>query len=151
MTHRPIKFRCALRLERARALRRVAVSILACVVPLMSPASPSGLEIVTFRSDVFGNERKLRILLPAGYGDTANEDRQYPVLYMNDGQNLFDAATSTFGGGEWRVDETVSRLESDGVIPPTIIVGIDHAGRRERAREQEPTLQALEWSREAHL
>ena len=60
------------------------------------------------------------------------------MLYLNDGQNLFDAATSTFTGREWRVDETVRELTAAGRIPPIVVVGIDHAGRRERFREYFP-------------
>ena len=60
------------------------------------------------------------------------------MLYLNDGQNLFDAATSTFTGREWRVDETVRELTATGSIPPIVVVGIDHGGRRERFREYFP-------------
>lgn len=68
----------------------------------------------------------LRIWLPPGYDAPENSTRQYPVLYLNDGQNLFDRATA-FGGVEWQVDETADRLIRQGVIPPLIIVGIDNA------------------------
>lgn len=71
--------------------------------------------------------RTIRVWLPAGYHDPANADRRYPVLYMHDGQNLFDAATSAFGS-EWRVDETMTALIEAGRIEPWIVVGIDHAG-----------------------
>ncbi len=74
-----------------------------------------------FKSKVLDNERTLAIYLPPGY-DTA-KDQRYPVLYMHDGQNLFDAGSS-FIGVEWRVDETVERLIKAGKIPPLIVVGI---------------------------
>src|SRR6202161_228461 len=54
---------------------------------------------------VFGNTRMLRVWLPPGY-DAGDHGRRYPVLYLNDGQNLFDACTSMFSGDEWKVDET---------------------------------------------
>jgi predicted alpha/beta superfamily hydrolase len=58
------------------------------------------------------------------------------VFYLNDGQNLFEQATS-FTGVEWQVDETADRLIRAGLIPPTIFVGIDHAGG-ERLKEYLP-------------
>ena len=76
-----------------------------------------------FYSKVLDNHRTLRVYLPPGY-DT-DGDRRYPVLYMHDGQNLFDAATS-FAGVEWSADETAQRLILAEEIEPIIIVGIDH-------------------------
>ena len=102
-----------------------------------TPAAPA-LVTLDFHSDVFGNERKLRILLPAGYDDPANRTRRYPVLYLNDGQNLFDSATATLNPMEWRVDETVERLVARREIPPIVVVGVDNAGRRDRFREYFP-------------
>jgi len=96
------------------------------------------LRLVSFTSRTFGNTRTLRILLPSGYEAPENRGRRYPVLYLNDGQNLFDAATSTFTGREWCVDETVRALTAAGRIPPIVVVGIDHGGRRERFREYFP-------------
>ena len=66
------------------------------------------LEIIPFQSMVFGNTRMLRVLLPPGYRPT--DSLRYPVLYLNDGQNLFDVCTSIFNREEWEVDETVGRL-----------------------------------------
>jgi enterochelin esterase-like enzyme len=88
-------------------------------------------------SEVFGNSRTLRVWLPPGYN---SEDRakRYPVLYLNDGQNLFDARTSMFSSEEWKVDETATALIKSGKIPPMIIVGIDNAGKRDRPREYLP-------------
>lgn len=100
---------------------------------------PQGrLEAVEMESRVFGNTRHLRVFLPIGYGEPGNEDRSYPVLYLSDGQNLFDASTALFGSGEWQVDEVASELQRTGRIPPIIVVGIDNAGRRGRAREYLP-------------
>jgi predicted alpha/beta superfamily hydrolase len=58
------------------------------------------------------------------------------VLYLNDGQNLFETSTA-FGGVEWQVDETAERLIREGSVPPMMIVGIDHAGK-DRMREYMP-------------
>jgi enterochelin esterase-like enzyme len=101
------------------------------------PSATADLEIVRFESLVFPTPRNLRILLPAEYRLPENRERRYPVLYLNDGQNLFDASAS-LTGEEWRVDETVSDLIARGKIPPIIVVGIDHGGRRARAREYLP-------------
>jgi enterochelin esterase-like enzyme len=94
------------------------------------------LRIHPFHSRIFGNDRFLRVWLPPGYNDAQNAARHYPVLYLNDGQNLFEAATS-FNGVEWQVDETAQRLIRDQMIPPLIIVGIDNAGK-DRVREYMP-------------
>lgn len=74
-----------------------------------------------FHSDLLDNDRDIIVYLPPGYDD--HPDRKYPVLYMHDGQNIFDAATS-FAGDEWRVDEAAQKLIKQGVIEPIIIVGI---------------------------
>lgn len=94
------------------------------------------LRLHEFRSRIFRNTRYLRVWLPPGYDDAENAERQYPVLYLNDGQNLFEGSTS-FNGVEWQVDETADRLIREGVIDPMIIVGLDNAGR-ERLREYMP-------------
>ena len=94
------------------------------------------LRLHPFRSRVFHNTRFLRVWLPPGYDDRVNAGRRYPVLYLNDGQNLFEAATS-FTGVEWQVDETADRLIREGAVAPLIIVGIDNAGKA-RLREYLP-------------
>ncbi|HPF41259.1 MAG TPA: alpha/beta hydrolase-fold protein [Phycisphaerae bacterium] len=66
------------------------------------------------------NARTIAVWLPPGYDTDA--ERRYPVFYMHDGQNLFDAATSAFGV-EWRADETADRLIREKKIEPIIIVG----------------------------
>ena len=99
-------------------------------------AATGDLRLHKFRSRIFRNSRFLRVWLPPGYDDPANAGRHYPVLYLNDGQNLFEASTS-FTGVEWQVDETSERLVREGVIPPMIVVGIDNAGK-DRLREYMP-------------
>jgi enterochelin esterase-like enzyme len=94
------------------------------------------LRLHEFRSRVFRNTRFLRVWLPPGYDDAENSGRHYPVFYLNDGQNLFEAATS-FTGIEWQVDETAERLIGEGAVPPLIIVGIDNA-TKDRIREYMP-------------
>lgn len=101
-------------------------------------ASGPPLKIHRLHSVVFDNDRSIRVFLPQGYDDPANADRKYPVLYMQDGQNLFDTATAVWGPYEWQMDETVTALTSKGRIPAMIVVGIDNGGRTERDHEYLP-------------
>jgi len=82
-----------------------------------------------FESKYLSARRDVIVFLPPGYGDAANAGSRYPVLYMHDGQNLFDAATS-FGGVEWGLDETATKLIEQGKIVPIIIVGICNTSAR---------------------
>ena len=94
------------------------------------------LRLHEFASRVFRNKRMLRVWVPPGYGLPENAGRRYPVFYLNDGQNLFDPATS-FTHIDWQVDEAAERLTREGVIPATIFVGIDNIGV-ERLKEYLP-------------
>lgn len=78
-------------------------------------------------SPQLNNKRALRIYLPPSYQE--NGAKRYPVLYMHDGQNLFDARTAAYGV-EWGVDETVNRLVATGVMDEVIVVGIDNTPAR---------------------
>jgi len=97
---------------------------------------PGNLRIHEFPSRIFRNARKLRVWAPPGYDAADNSTRRYPVFYLNDGQNLFDSATS-YTGVEWGVDETADRLIRDAAVPPLIIVGIDNA-QNDRMKEYLP-------------
>lgn len=66
------------------------------------------------------NNKAIAVWLPPGYGDSS---RRYPVIYLQDGQNLFDQRTAAFGQ-EWRVDETITDLLGQQAIQPAIVVGI---------------------------
>lgn len=68
--------------------------------------------------------RRIWVYLPNGY---AANKKKLPVLYMHDGQNLFDAATASFG--EWGVDECLDSLVKSGT-QPCIVVGIDNGPQR---------------------
>ena len=72
--------------------------------------------------------RDVLIYLPPGYHYQA--PRRYPVLYLQDGQNLFDGDTAYVRGQEWRVDETAERLIRAREVEPLLIVGIYNAGDR---------------------
>jgi predicted alpha/beta superfamily hydrolase len=80
-----------------------------------------------FPSIHLGNERTLVVHLPPGYG--AEPEHRYPVFYLHDGQNLFDASTSA-SGIAWRAAETADRLIHDRKISPVILVGIDNTPDR---------------------
>lgn len=77
--------------------------------------------LADFKSPQLNNRRNIIVYLPPSY--EIGVDR-YPVLYLHDGQNLFDAATSF--AGEWHVDETMEDLSRDGI--EAIVVGIPNAG-----------------------
>lgn len=75
-------------------------------------------------------------MAPARVRCTRESNDAVPVLYLNDGQNLFDPSTNVFRRAEWQADEIATQLIAERKIPPIIIVGIDHAGNAEaRARE----------------
>ncbi|MGH7506644.1 MAG: alpha/beta hydrolase-fold protein, partial [Longimicrobiales bacterium] len=75
------------------------------------------------RSPQLGNRRELFVHLPPSY---EQGDRRYPVVYMHDGQNLFDRAISF--GDEWDVDGTLEAASREGL--EVIVVGIPNAGER---------------------
>ena len=81
-------------------------------------------------SPELGNERDLLVSLPGGY---ATGERRFPVVYMHDGQNLFDPATSF--SGSWNVDVAMAEVSLDGL--DAIVVGIPNMGR-ERIAEYSP-------------
>lgn len=87
-----------------------------------------------FHSQFLTNDRDVIVYLPPSY-DSSNA--RYPVIYLNDGQNLFDGATSFIAGKEWRVDETVETLIAARKIEPLIVVGVYNAGK-ERINEYTP-------------
>ena len=98
-----------------------------------SPVSPSRVEkIFDFEGSL--PTRALYLYLPAGYDESAT---RYPVLYMHDGQNLFEAFVDDSYLGSWRADETANRLVSEGRMQPCIIVGVSN-GSEARLAEYLP-------------
>jgi predicted alpha/beta superfamily hydrolase len=83
------------------------------------------LQIVQVPASPHHSARTIRVWLPPGYD--ADLQTHYPVLYMQDGQNCFDRATSAYGK-EWQIDETLTTLIANHKVPPMIVVGIDNAG-----------------------
>jgi predicted alpha/beta superfamily hydrolase len=72
-------------------------------------------------------ERDIVVWLPPGYDE--NTEEYYPVLYMHDGQNMFDPKTSAIGI-DWQIDEAADTLIRNGYIKPIIIVGIHNTPHR---------------------
>ncbi|HEY0368073.1 MAG TPA: alpha/beta hydrolase-fold protein [Chthoniobacterales bacterium] len=93
-----------------------------------------------FESRILGNRRDVLVYLPPGYRRARS--RRFPVLYLHDGQNVFDAATA-FGGVEWGVDETAQRLVQQKLIDPLIIVAVGNTGEG-RLHEYTPTRGRIE-------
>ena len=80
----------------------------------------------TFAMPQLGRTRRVWLYLPPGY---ATSGRRYPVLYLQDGQNVFDAATSF--AGEWGVDEALNQLATSGLDPTgCIVVAVDNGPNR---------------------
>jgi predicted alpha/beta superfamily hydrolase len=117
-------------------IQQIKDSGAAAFEPIRASGATGDLRLHQFRSRVFKNTRFLRVWLPPGYDDPQNSSRYYPVLYLNDGQNLFESSTA-FGGVEWGVDDTADRLIREGAVAPLIIVGLDNAGK-DRIREYMP-------------
>jgi len=70
--------------------------------------------------------RPVTVYLPAGYDE--REERRYPVLYMQDGQNLFDAERAYVPGQHWKLKDAADAAIGERTAAPMIIVGVDHAG-----------------------
>ena len=88
-----------------------------------------------FPSRIFDNVREVTVYLPAGYDE--RQELRYPVLYMQDGQNLFDAHRAYVPGNHWRLREAADAAIGERTARPMIIVGVDHAGPA-RADEYTP-------------
>ena len=80
-----------------------------------------------FGSEHLGSQRDVLVYVPPGYNE--DPERRYPVLYMQDGQNLMNSEEA-FGGVAWSADETAHRLVLEGQVEPVIIVGIYNTGDR---------------------
>jgi len=80
-----------------------------------------------FTSKILPSTRGIWVYLPPTYIE--NTRARLPVLYMHDGQNLFDPSTA-FGGNEWKVDETMDAAAEDGTIREAIVIGIENDADR---------------------
>lgn len=112
----------------------IAASALLALMPQQSFAQDSGrfVDLGKLKSSHI-SPTKIVIWLPPGY-DTSKQ--RYGVVYMHDGQNLFDPARSNFNK-VWAADNSALRLIAGGKVSPFIIVGIDHPGE-DRGRQYLP-------------
>ncbi|MFI5361262.1 MAG: alpha/beta hydrolase [Elusimicrobiota bacterium] len=109
----------------------VPVSVPAAAVPMTNGPDPmtNGPDprlagdiryIRNFPSEALGNSRTIAVYLPPGYESSSE---RYPVLYMQDGQNLFDASTA-YNGNSWDINETCVRMMLSGELPPFIVAAV---------------------------
>ena len=81
----------------------------------------------SFASKTLNNTRPVYVYLPATYAE--NTEARFPVVYMHDGQNLFDASLA-FGGNEWKADEAMDEGVEKGTIREAIIIGVGNTSAR---------------------
>lgn len=95
------------------------------IYPYFDPklSAPRRDDFVTTGPD--GKPRTVRVRLPAGYDE--NTLANYPLVVMLDGQNVFDAATATFGVA-WEVDEVIDLLLQQAKLTEVVVAAVDHAG-----------------------
>lgn len=105
-------------------MNKLVYFLLLLTVFACNPPQKSHIETFSLVSEVFGNERKIRVYLPAAY----DGKKVFKVLYMNDGQDLFGEEGNEVKN-EWRIDENIDSLIKLGSVEPLIVVGIDHAGK----------------------
>ena len=108
------------------------------ILPLPGPEGDFDDRMLRFRlaSAILPDARNVSIYLPPQYA--GEPERRFPVLYLHDGQNLFDPHTSYIPGHTWRAHTTADRLTAEGLIEPVILIGVDNTGAR-RMAEYTPT------------
>jgi predicted alpha/beta superfamily hydrolase len=95
------------------------------------PLHPRLRLLKDFSSRYLADKRDIVVYVPPGYDE--DDERAYPVLYMQDGQNLFDPRTSFIKGRTWQMREQADEGIQAGEIEPLIIVGIYNTGDRRLA------------------
>jgi predicted alpha/beta superfamily hydrolase len=111
------------------------VAIACLAAPALAGEEPGfGVAGTIIRHEAFASRqveaRNVDVWLPPGYERDVN--KRYPVIYMHDGQNLFDPSTS-YGGVDWAIDEILTGLIASGGVRPAIVVGIWSTGNRRYA------------------
>jgi hypothetical protein len=117
-------------------LLAIAASGVQCA-SVQSPARFSAFDDSNFEGLL---PRKVIVWLPPGYDSEST--RRYPVLYMHDGQNLFDPSRA-YGGRSWEAHTTAERLIREGKIEPFILVGIDNSVHRFREYAPQKPLETV--------
>lgn len=103
-------------------MNRLLITMFLLFAAGVSAQSTASKNVSAFTIDApqLGGQKKIWLYLPENYRSSA---KRLPVIYMHDGQNLFDAKTSYVG--EWQVDETLDSLKAQ-----VIVVGIEHGGEK---------------------
>lgn len=111
-------------------LQKFLVFICLFICLYSNAQSTASKQVSTFIIDApqLGTQKKIWVYLPKGY---QNSKKSYPVIYMHDGQNLFDDKTSYVG--EWKIDEYLDTIDKN----KSIIIGIEH-GNEKRIDELTP-------------
>lgn len=114
-----------MKLSTKRSLIGAVILLLMTPAPGSTGAAHPARAGTVVRHDAFESQnvlpRNVDVWLPPGY--SIDEAARYPVIYMHDGENLFDAADAKFGV-EWGLDEVMTELIAAGEIRPAIVVGI---------------------------
>ncbi len=100
---------------------------------MTEPTAPNSLQSrlhkhEQFASRLIDEKHDFIVYVPQAFNDDPN--RFFPVLYLHDGQNLFDPETSFIKGNYWRVGEAADALIAEGEIEPLVIVGVYNAGAK---------------------
>jgi len=106
------------------------------------------ITISDFYASKLNNHRSIHIYLPSGYD--MEIDKRYPVLYMHDGQNIFDPSASS-SGTSWKIHHTADKLISEGKIRKLIIVGIEFKERGKEFSHSSWNRKKVEWNEYAHF
>jgi enterochelin esterase-like enzyme len=101
------------------------------VIPPSSAPHPRVSKHTGFTSRFLQGERDISVYVPPGYEE--QPDRRYPLLILQDGQNLFDPATSFIRGKTWRMAESADDAIEAGEVEPLVIAGVANAGDRRLA------------------
>jgi hypothetical protein len=104
----------------------IALFLLLVAAPAFADVSAGTLVDLGTVKSKYSDPRRVQVWLPSGY---QAHGRKYAVLYMHDGQNLFDKASAGYGM-EWQIDETLDQLIKDKQVRPTIVVGIWNTPKR---------------------
>ncbi len=89
---------------------------------------PERFEFYQMHSQILPDDRRITVYLPPQY--KTDPGRRFPVMYLNDGQNLFDPQAAFIPGHPWRAGLTADRLNREGLAEPLILVGIANTGLR---------------------
>ncbi|MBV9527586.1 alpha/beta hydrolase-fold protein [Sphingomonas sp.] len=104
----------------------LALVLVLLSVPAAADVGAGTLVDLGIVKSAYADPRHVQVWLPSGY---RSDGPKYAVLYMHDGQNLFDKATAGYGM-EWQIDETLDELIKENQVRPAIVVGIWNTPKR---------------------